>query len=73
MEVENRELTEDLKTVTSARAEADAKRRRIESNLQEANARLQDAERIKMEQASRIEKAERDYEGEFYFSIKEIK
>ena len=48
--------------VTSSRSEADGKRRRIEANLQEANARLQDAERVKAEQTMRIEKLERDFE-----------
>ena len=58
LEAENRELSEDLKSSTATKQDSDSKRRRTEANLQEANARLQDAERIKAEQESRIKRLE---------------
>jgi len=58
LENENRELSDDLAASNQARTDADGKRRRTEANLQEANARLQDAERVKAEQQARIQRVE---------------
>jgi hypothetical protein len=51
-------LSDELKNIGQGKIDADAKRRRTETNLQEANARLQDAERVKLEQQSRITRLE---------------
>ena len=53
-------LTNDLKTVTSSRSEADGEIRRLEGSLQQTQTRLEDAERVKDEQSQKIKKLEQD-------------
>ena len=60
LKIENEKLAKDLKAVTLARSEADGGRKRLEGDLQQTQARLQDAERVKADQSEKIKKLERD-------------
>ena len=60
LKIENEKMAKDLKAVNLSRSEADGERKRLEGILQQTQARLQDAERVKADQSEKIKKLERD-------------